>query len=57
MMQDPTLHELSEKLLRNFEEKAQGTLYKFISSMYKTGQLPSDFTKRLFIPHVLNTEH
>lgn len=36
--------------MKNCGEKAKDVLFKIISSMYKTGQIPSDLTKCLIIP-------
>jgi len=38
------------ELLKNCGEKAKDVLFKIISSMYKTGKIPSDFTKCFIIP-------
>lgn len=46
----PGIDEIPAELLKNFGEKAKDVLFKIISSIYKTGQIPSDFTKCLIIP-------
>jgi len=46
----PGVDEIPAELIQNFGENTKKIIYEMIKECYKTGQVPSDFTKCIIVP-------